>query len=97
MTLEIARDGAAEPLRYSVELSDADVDRVSVAYAAIMFPNGVVNEDGAPRAPTGAEVLAAAAQGIVKQMMDTAFQWHRKKAIRDAEAGVAPISVTPAE
>lgn len=101
MTLEVARDGAPEPLRYSVELPDGDVDRISVAYAAIMFPNGVLvseateSEPAAYRAPTGAEVLGGAAAAMVKQMTETAFQWHRKKAIRDAEASVAPISAEP--
>jgi hypothetical protein len=95
MTLEVARDGAVEPLRYSVELPDTDVDRISVAYAAILFPNGVAVEGGDPRVPTGAEVLGAAAAMMVGQMTQTAYQWHRKKAIRDAEALVTPISTTP--
>lgn len=96
MTLQIVME-EGEPISYSVALPDIDVERISVAYAAILFPNGVAVEGGDPRLPTGSEVLGAAAAAMARQMTDTAFQWHRKKAIRDAEASVSPINVTPVE
>lgn len=101
MTLEVARDGVAEPLRFSVQLPDEDVDRISAAYAGILFPNGVLvspqdgNKPAVYRAPTGYEVLGGAAMAMVNRMSETAFTWHKKKAIRDAESAVAPLHIEP--
>jgi hypothetical protein len=103
MTLSILRDGAVEPLSFSVLLADADVDRISVAYAAMLFPNGVVEtpatetDPAVVRPPTGGEVLSGVAMRMVQQLGETASSWHKKQAIRAAEASATPITITPVE
>jgi len=45
------RDSDAAPLESRVLIADADIDRITVAYAQLYFPNGVVEQEYVPGVP----------------------------------------------
>ena len=53
------RDSDAAPLESRVLIADKDIDRISVAYAQLYFPNGVLvpGTPGVPGVPATDEVL----------------------------------------
>ena len=105
LTLTVKRDDA-EAIAYAVTLADNDIARLSVAYAAAYFPNGieetpaVLNPDGSVltpvvmRAPTSTEVVTAIASGLANGMLANTLSYERQKAATDAAAGIAPITST---
>lgn len=45
------RDTDAEPLESRVLIADADIDRITIAYAQLYFPNGVLEQEFVPGTP----------------------------------------------
>ncbi len=45
------RDSDAAPLESRVTIADKDIDRISVAYAQLYFPNGVLVSEAVPGTP----------------------------------------------
>jgi hypothetical protein len=45
------RDSDAEPLESRVLIADKDIDRITVAYAHLYFPNGVLVSEAVPGTP----------------------------------------------
>ena len=52
------RDADATPLESRVLIADADIDRITVAYAHLYFPNGVLVSEAIPGVPMVPEVPA---------------------------------------
>ena len=84
-------------ISYTVDIADADLDRLSVAYAASYFPQGVTDTPGGtPRAPTSTEVVHAISDGLAKGMLANTHSFELQQATAKATASVTPIQVTPA-
>lgn len=88
------RDSDAEALTSTVTLADADIDRISVAYAQLYFPNGV-QEGDVVRPPTGQEVFDAVANGLLQGILANTINQEKAAAAKDAQDGIPPIPVEP--
>lgn len=93
-TISSKRDADAEALTSTVALADADINRITVAYAGIYFPNGVTEGD-AIRPPTGQEVFDAVANGLLQGIIANTINQEKAVAAKDAQDAVTPINVTP--
>lgn len=89
------RDIDPEGLVSGVTIADADIDRITVAYAKLYFPNGV--QDGEDvRPPTGQEVFDAVAKGLLDGILANVMNVERAEAAKTAQENVPPIVVDPA-
>lgn len=81
------RDVDAEALTFSVNIADADVDRVTTALAATHFTSneGVV--------PSGADVMQVAAQRMVRDLLQLTLAYEKQQAAKIAIENVAEIKV----
>ena len=96
------RDSDAEPLESRVTIADKDIDRITVAYAQLYFPNGV-QEGGDPtadppippdvRPPTGQEVFDAVANGLLSGILANTINQEKANAAKTAQEEVPPINV----
>jgi hypothetical protein len=85
------RDDGLPNRRKEAELATADLDRVSVAYAHIYFPEGVTEEDGTIRMPTGEEVFEKLVAGLLNGMLANTLSVEREMAAKAAKEQVADI------
>lgn len=95
----------ADPLSSRVTIADADIDRITVAYAQIYFPNGIEVSPGDPtadppippevRPPTGQEVFDAVARGLLASIVANTIGTEKSNAARQAESQIPPIPVAP--
>lgn len=98
------RDVDPAPLESRVLIADADIDRISVAYAQLYFPNGV-QEGGDPtadppipasvRPPTGQEVFDAVANGLLQGILANTISVEKSNAAKEAQDDIPPIPVEP--
>lgn len=100
------RNADANPLSARVTIADADIDRITAAYAEIYFPNGVEVSPGDPtadppippdvRPPTGQEVFNAVTTGVIQSLVANTLGVEKSDAARVAQDAVPPIPVAPA-
>jgi hypothetical protein len=98
------RDSDPTPLESRVLIADKDIDRITVAYAQLYFPNGV-QEGGDPtadppippdvRPPTGQEVFDAVANGLLQGILANTINQEKANAAKHAQDDVPPIPVEP--
>lgn len=98
------RDSDAVALESRVLIADKDIDRITIAYAQLYFPNGV-QEGGDPtadppippdvRPPTGQEVFDAVANGLLQGILANTINQEKATAAKDAQDQIPPIPVEP--
>lgn len=88
------RDIDAEGLVSGVEIADADINRITAAYAKLYFPNGIAEGD-TTRAPTGQEVFDAVVRGLLNGILANTISVEKSEAAQAAQDGVQPIAVEP--
>lgn len=100
------RDKDTAPLSARAQIADADIDRITAAYAEIYFPNGVEISPGDPttdppippdvRPPTGQEVFDAVTTGVIQSLVANTLGTEKSDAARVAQDAIPPIPVAPA-
>ena len=93
LSISSKRDSDANVLESRVTISDADIDRITKAYAGIYFPNGIEDAPGMSRQPTGQEVFDAVANGLLDGILANTVNAEKAEAIAKAHHDIAPISV----
>ena len=93
-----------DPLSSRVLIADSDIDRITIAYAQLYFPNGV-QEGGDPtadppippdvRPPTGQEVFDAVANGLLQGILANTINVEKTNAAKQAQDDIPPIPVAP--
>lgn len=90
-------------ISYGFEIPDADALRILTAHGEMFGPVYEVGPDpelGAESVPvarprTPHEVAQLIAEGTISDLLDKTVRYERNKAIREAEAAIAPIVPTP--
>lgn len=104
ITFTAKRNGQTA-ISYAVDISDANLDRVLAAQAAVLFPTGVAENvivttpDGDVqelhvRQPTPREIFDKLCETAVSHIANSTRKWHQRDAARSAEAAVDPIPTT---